>query len=191
MVSHNEKNNTSNVKITHALIIPKINKDDLLLMHPNFIKNLGNCSTLLLFLKVTSQLYFLDPTNNRKLVITPTQFFGLEPYSDIYSFNHYGRQYTVLDNEGVRNEESHNTVATYGLVVAEPEEMKELYVRSHLNCEIGSDYLGYSLEEWAYIKNMPPFMLVKRIKTEEEIAKKKAQKDKKRKERREQRKKEK
>ncbi len=31
----------------------------------------------------------------------------------------------VLDNEGVRNEESHNTVATWGLVVTKPEEMKE------------------------------------------------------------------
>ena len=102
-VSTNEKSNTSNTKITHALIIPQINKDDLLLMHPKFCKQLGNCSPLLLCLKVTSQLYFLDPTCNRKLVITPSQFFGLEPYGDIFSFKHYGRVYTVLDNEGVRN----------------------------------------------------------------------------------------
>ena len=73
-------------------------------MHPKFCKQLGNCSSLLLCLKVTSQLYFLDPTCNRKLVITPSQFFGLEPYGDIYTFKHYGRTFTVLDNEGVRNE---------------------------------------------------------------------------------------
>ena len=97
-VSTNERNNTSNTKITHALIIPSINKDDLLLMLPKWAKPLGNCSTLLLCLKITSQLYFLDPTCNRKLVITPAQFFALEPYADIYSFKHYGRIFTVLDN---------------------------------------------------------------------------------------------
>lgn len=75
-ISHNERDNTTNVKTTHALIIPKICKDDLLLMHPKWAKPLG-CSTLLLCVKVTSQLYFLDMTNNRKLVITPTQFFAL------------------------------------------------------------------------------------------------------------------
>ena len=63
-------------------------------------------------------------------------------------------------------------------------------MRSHLNCEIGSDYQGYSLEEWQYLKNLPSFILVKRIKTEEEKAKKQAYKDKKRKIRKEQRKKE-
>jgi nonsense-mediated mRNA decay protein 3 len=77
LISHNERDNSSNVKISHALIIPKICKDDLLLMHPRFCKELGNCSPLLLCLKVTSQLYFLDPTTFRKIVITPTHFFSL------------------------------------------------------------------------------------------------------------------
>jgi hypothetical protein len=72
-------------------------------MHPRFCKILGNCSPLLLCLKVTSQLYFLDPTCNRKLVITPSQFFSLEPYSDIFTFQHKGVNFMVLDNEGVRN----------------------------------------------------------------------------------------
>jgi len=90
----------------------------------------------------------------------------------------------VLDNEGIRNEESHNTVATYGLVVTLENEMKELYTRSHINCEIGSEYQGYSLEEWQYLKNLPSFVLVKRIKTEEEKLQKQVNKEKKRKLRR-------
>lgn len=87
-------------------------------MHPKWTKPLGNCSTLLLCVKITSQLYFLDPTNNRRLVITPTQFFALEPYGDIYSLKSTARQYIVLDNEGQRSEESHNQFGTWGLVVA-------------------------------------------------------------------------
>ena len=100
MVSHSEQNNTSNVKTTHALIIPSICKDDLLLMHPKWTKELGHCSTLLLCTKVASQLYFLDPTNNRKVVITPAHYTALEPYADIFPLKHRAENYIVLDNEG-------------------------------------------------------------------------------------------
>jgi len=41
--------------------------------------------------------------------------------------------------------------------------------------------LGYNLEEWAYIKNMPQYLLVKKIKTEEEMEKKRKKRDDKRK----------
>lgn len=41
---------------------------------------------------------------------------------------------------------------------------------------------GYCLDEWSYIKNLPPHLLVKKIKSEEELAKRKAKKDQKRKE---------
>ena len=62
--------------------------------------------------------------------------------------------------------------------------MKETFVRSHINGEIGFEYQGYTLEEWAYIKNIPNYLLVKKIKTEEDLARKKANKDKKRREKR-------
>ena len=37
-ISHNERDNTSNVKTTYALIVPSICKDDLLLIHPKWTK---------------------------------------------------------------------------------------------------------------------------------------------------------
>lgn len=103
LISHNERDNTTNSKTTHALIIPSICKDDLLLMHPKWTKPLGNCSTLLLCTKVTSQLYFLDPTCNRRLTITPTHYTALEPYADIYELKNLKRTYMILDNEGIRS----------------------------------------------------------------------------------------
>ena len=45
--------------------------------------------------------------------------------------------------------------------------MKETFVRSHMNSEVGSEYLGYTLEEWQYIKNMPNYLVVKKVRTEE------------------------
>jgi pyrroloquinoline quinone (PQQ) biosynthesis protein C len=59
--------------------------------------------------------------------------------------------------------------------------MKEEFVRSHMNCEVGQEIAGYTLEEWAYIKNIPKYLLVKRIRTEEEKSKKKDRKAQKRK----------
>lgn len=75
-------------------------------------------------------------------------------------------------------------LANWGLVVALTEEMKEIYVKSHVNAEVGQELIGYNLEEWSYIKNLPNYLLVKKIKTEEEIANHKDKKDKKRKENR-------
>lgn len=68
--------------------------------------------------------------------------------------------------------------------------MREEFIRSHMNCEVGQDMVGYTLEEWAYIKNMPKYLLVKRIRTEEEKIKKKNRKVQKRKEEREEKKRE-
>ena len=67
-------------------------------------------------------------------------------------------------------------------MVALTEEMKEIYLKSHINAEVGQELIGYNLEEWAYIKKIPNYLLVKKIKTEEEIANQKDKKDKKRKE---------
>ena len=41
--------------------------------------------------------------------------------------------------------------------------------------------MGYNLEEWAYIKNMPQYLLVKKIKTKEELENKRKKRDDKRK----------
>jgi hypothetical protein len=98
---------------------------------------MGNCSPLLLCIKVASQLYFLDPTNNRKLVITPTNFAALEPYSDVHTLRSIARNFIVLDNEGKRSEESHNQLATWGVVVALTEEMQEIYLKSHIDAVVG------------------------------------------------------
>ena len=50
--------------------------------------------------------------------------------------------------------------------------------------------MGYNLEEWAYIKNMPQYLLVKKIKTEEELDKKRKRRDEQRKIAREEKRKE-
>jgi hypothetical protein len=44
--------------------------------------------------------------------------------------------------------------------------MKEIFVKSYINAEVGQEYEGYSLEEWAYIKNMPSHLLVRKVRTE-------------------------
>jgi hypothetical protein len=36
-------------------------------------------------------------------------------------------------------------LANWGLVVALTEEMKEIYVKSHVNAEVGQELIGYNL----------------------------------------------
>jgi len=44
--------------------------------------------------------------------------------------------------------------------------MKEIFLKSHIDAEVGQEFVGFCLEEWAYIKNLPAHLLVKKVRTE-------------------------
>lgn len=69
LVSHNERDNITNVKTTISLTIPKVCKDDLLKLHPVSAKELG-CGMILLCTKITSMLHFMDVSSFKKVSIT-------------------------------------------------------------------------------------------------------------------------
>lgn len=119
LISHNERDNTSNVKTTFSMTIPKICRDDLVKIPPKLCKEYGNCSPILLCLKVTKYLYFMDITNYKKIIMSATQYFHYEDYIQIFVPKIYAKEYLVLNNEGLRNEETNNIHATYGIVVTQ------------------------------------------------------------------------
>lgn len=103
LISQNERDNTANVKTTFSLTIPKICKDDLIRLHPVNAKELGS-GTILLCTKLSSNLYFIDVANHKKVTMTIERYFHYEPYMDIYRLKHFGKEFIVLDNEGKRND---------------------------------------------------------------------------------------
>lgn len=59
----------------------------------------------------------MDVTNFKKIIMNATQYFLYEDYIQIFVPKIYAREYLVLNNEGIRNEESNNICATYGIIV--------------------------------------------------------------------------
>jgi nonsense-mediated mRNA decay protein 3 len=97
LVSYNERNNTANLKVTHSCQLPKVCRDDLVLIPRRLSKELGSCCQFLLCTKVSSYLHFLDPISFRKLQISATQYFMHESEIVVYTTRVYGRRFTVLD----------------------------------------------------------------------------------------------
>jgi hypothetical protein len=58
---------------------------------------------MLLCLKVTKYLYFMDITNYKTIIMSATQYFLYEDNIQIFVPKIYAREYLVLNNEGVRN----------------------------------------------------------------------------------------
>lgn len=74
LISHNERDNTSNVKITYSCLIPKICRDDLIRIPRKLSKELG-CCEVLLCTKVSSSMHFLDVATFKKVQISSIQYF--------------------------------------------------------------------------------------------------------------------
>ena len=61
----------------------------------------------------------MDITNYKKIIMSATQYFHFEDYIQIFVPKIYAKEYLVLNNEGLRNEETNNVHATYGIVVTQ------------------------------------------------------------------------
>lgn len=168
------------MKVTFAVNLPNICKDDLILIPRKLSKELGSCCEVLLCTKVRSTIHLLDLNTFKKIQISANQYFIYESQIQIFSIKIYGKKFNVLDNEA-KDPETPNKYPTFGLTVMIEDEYKELYTRCHFNEEPGRDLLGFDLtqiENFEGIKNIPDYMMVQKIKDKEM---KKKQKSKRRK----------
>lgn len=72
-----------------------------------------------------------------------TQYFMYEDLIQIFVPKIYAKEYLVLNNEGLRNEETTNVYASYGIYVTQGPQ--EIFVRTHMNLECDNEVLGYDL----------------------------------------------
>ena len=99
LISHDERNNTANVKITFVVTLPIICREDLVLVYPKLAKELGGCCRVLLCTKVKSGLHMLDVNNFKKIIISTNQYFLYEDKFEIFPLKVYGKKFNVLDYE--------------------------------------------------------------------------------------------
>lgn len=69
LISHDTKNNSYNYKYTMYIEIPKICKDDLVILPQRLCKELGGVNSLGICYKVTNKLHMFDPITMQKYAL--------------------------------------------------------------------------------------------------------------------------
>lgn len=87
------KNHTAVFNFTHSVEIPKICKDDIVLIHPKLSKMLGGCGLMLLCYKVTTYMHMIDLSNYRTLTISKQQYDLFEHKFDILPLSKFKTEF--------------------------------------------------------------------------------------------------
>jgi len=70
--------NIFNYKYAYSLDIPKICRDDLVIIPPKLRNLLGGCSQVLICSKITSAVRFVDPISSKFVDMTANVYFQYE-----------------------------------------------------------------------------------------------------------------
>lgn len=97
LVSHNEHENNYNYKYTFSVEIAPICKDDLVCLPAKVCKENGNVGPVLLCIRVTAALLFMDPLTLRTIQVDANTYFR-QPYRPLVNAKQLV-EYVILDIE--------------------------------------------------------------------------------------------
>ncbi len=97
LVSHDTKSNTYNYKYTFYVEIPKINKDDIVVLPKKLQKEVGGVNPLGVCYRVGKQIYMYDPITMRKYALNPNQYFNYEELIGIIPLKGNETTFTIMD----------------------------------------------------------------------------------------------
>ncbi|KAI1307261.1 60S ribosomal export protein NMD3 [Halotydeus destructor] len=103
LVSHDSHSNTAEFKHTYSVEIVPICKDDIVCLPVPLAKSLGNINQMCLCLRVTSQVYLIDPTTLRTAELNGSVFWRY-PFKSISSSRQL-TEYVVMNIELVGENE--------------------------------------------------------------------------------------
>ena len=97
LVSHDSKNNTYNYKYTFYFEMPKICKDDLVILPKALCNEFGGVNSLAVCYKVGTKIFLYDPISLKKFEMNVHQYFNYEPYLVIIPFKNNETEFFVND----------------------------------------------------------------------------------------------
>lgn len=97
LVSHDTKNATYNYKYTFYVEIPKINKDDMVILPKKLLKENGGVNPLGICYRVGKQIYLYDPITMKKYSINSQQYFNFENEIGIIPQKGFESKFIVTD----------------------------------------------------------------------------------------------
>lgn len=97
LISHDSKNNTYNNKYTFYFEIPKICKDDIIILPKKLCKEFGGVNALAVCYKVSSKIHLYDPVSLKKFEMNSVQYFNNEADIMIIPFKTNETEFYVTD----------------------------------------------------------------------------------------------
>jgi nonsense-mediated mRNA decay protein 3 len=99
LVSHDEHANIFNYKFTYSLEIPKICREDLVLVSPKISKSFGGVNNVLVCYKVSTLMHLIDPLTMKSVDINSKFFFQNESDFHVFSFKGHATEFLILSVE--------------------------------------------------------------------------------------------
>lgn len=174
-----DSDNSSNYKSVFCVDLPRICKDDLIILTPRLAQEMGSCSCVLICSRVTTTIQFFDPIGMETIEMNSLQFFQYEDEMILVSAKDNLSEFLVFDS-GIcntplsTNSEFRSSKMKGGLLrIVRKTDYKEFEVRTHLAdiLKEGNWVFGYDLallESKGYFDNiaqsdaLPEILLVKK-----------------------------
>jgi len=179
LISQNEQNSTYNFKYSFALDIPRVCKEDLVILKPKLAGLLGGCGKLLLCTKVASVIQFIDIVNMKIIELTGQQYFQYEGEMKIISSKGNLTEFMVFD---VELPESKNQSVSFintkfkvsNASIGRVSDWENFEVKTHLGDVLndGSSVMAYDLtslslsgenDDLVKLGSLPDVIIVKKI----------------------------
>jgi len=189
LISQNEQNSTYNFKYSFSVEIPKVCKDDLVILKPKLANQLGGCGKLLLCTKVASVIQFIDVINLRVVEMTGPQYFQYESDIMIVPSKENLTEFMVFDVELPESKnQSQSFIGTKfkssTAMIGRVSDWENFEVKTHLGDVLneGSSVMAYDMtsinltgdnDDLAYLGNIPDVIIAKKIYPEKKKNKKK------------------
>jgi len=101
LISQDLTNNTCNYKYVVSVDLPKVCKDDLVVLKPKLVASLGGCSSVLVCTKVATMITFVDPVNMKTIEMNGAQYFQHEDEMTFVPAKGNLSKFTVFNIESI------------------------------------------------------------------------------------------
>lgn len=180
LISHDTQNMTSDYKFTTVIEIPRICKDDLVVLPPRLCKEFGGLNALAVCYRVGSTISLFDPITLKRVEMSPQQYFAYQHEFRAIGFRGNETEFYVADisAEGAPNLSLDSTFADAARRFARVEVVRtsdhaQFSCTTHLGHILrhGDSVLGYDLtslgldelEDVRHQRYVPDVVLVRKF----------------------------
>jgi len=104
LIGHDDRSNVFNYKYAWSIEIPAVCKDDLCVFPPKLCKELGGTSPLMLCVKVSNLLHFVDTHTHKRVDLSADRYFFYESEIIVLQLKKNSSEFMVTGIERIENE---------------------------------------------------------------------------------------